>query len=164
MQRLYLDCDGVILDTIEKSYKIFEERNIVDEEDKKRFYIETNWDEFILISGEIDNAISKIKELINIYDVKILTHISSKKEGNAKIKYFKEVLPKVEVITVPKNVEKADMIDDPKGAILVDDFYPNLEKWEEKGGIPVKFSKSGKKYNCPTISNLLELISIDFSV
>ena len=59
MQRLYLDCDGVILDTIEKSYKIFEERNIVDEEDKKRFYIETNWDEFILISGEIDNSISK---------------------------------------------------------------------------------------------------------
>ena len=30
MQKLYLDCDGVILDTINKSYQIMKENNIIE--------------------------------------------------------------------------------------------------------------------------------------
>lgn len=162
MQKLYLDCDGVILDTISKSYKLLEEKNITDEAEKAKFYIGINWDDFIIYSGELDYSISKIKKITNIFDVKILTHVHSENEGEAKIRYFAKELPGVEVITVPKTIEKCDMVD-PKGAILVDDFYPNLWKWEQKGGIPVKFSNSNKEYNCYTISDLLELLKIDFN-
>ena len=38
MQKLYLDCDGVILDTINTSYKMMEEQNIETDEDRKIFY------------------------------------------------------------------------------------------------------------------------------
>lgn len=161
MLRLYLDCDGVILDTINKSYQILRERNIVKEHERRKFYIDTNWDELIKISGEIDNSISKIKILTNYFDIKILTHVNSDKEASAKISYFKKVLPEIEVIIVPKNIEKANMLD-PNGTLLVDDYYPNLEKWKEKGGIPVKFSDSGKEYDYITIHDLLDLLKIDF--
>jgi len=162
MQRLYLDCDGVILDTINKSYQILKERNIIEESERQRYYINTNWDELITLSGEIDNSISKIKLLIGYFDIKILTHVHSEKEALAKIKYFKKVLPEIEVIIVPKNIEKANMLD-PSGALLVDDYYPNLEKWREKGGIPVKFSDTGKEYEYTTIHDLLDLLKIDFN-
>lgn len=162
MQKLYLDCDGVILDTINKSYKLLEEKNITDEAEKAKFYIGIDWDDFIIYSGEIDDSISKIKKLTNSFDIKILTHVHSENEGEAKIRYFAKVLPEVSVITVPKTIEKCDMVN-PEGSILVDDFYPNLQKWEQKGGIPVKFSNSNKKYNCYTISSLLELLDIDFN-
>lgn len=161
MKKLYLDCDGVILDTINRSYQLFKQLNITEDSDRQKFYEETDWDELILLSGEINNSISKIELLMNYFDVKILTHVHSSKEEESKIKYFKNVLPEVEVIAVPKSIEKADMIN-PKDSILVDDYYPNLIKWEEKGGIPVKFSDSGKNYDCIVITDLLDLIELKF--
>lgn len=162
MQRLYLDCDGVILDTINKTYKMFEEKGINSTEERSKYYRNADWNEIIRISGEIDHASRKIKKLTKKYDVKILTHVYSKNEGLAKINYFKKKLPSVEVITVSKGAEKADMVD-PKGSILVDDFSPNLKRWEDKGGIGIKFSNSGKKYPFITINNLLDLLDINIT-
>ena len=163
MQKLYLDCDGVILDTIKKSYEMIEERKLINEEEVSSFYKNINWDELIIISGEIDNSISKIKVLSNYFDIEILTHVYSSTEENSKKKYFAKVLPNINVIAVPKHIDKCDMVD-PKDAILVDDFYPNLYNWQEKGGISVKFSNSDKKYDCITITNLLDLLKIDFKI
>ena len=161
MQKLYLDCDGVILDTIKNSYQMLKEKNITEAKEAAKFYENIDWNELILLSGEINNSISKIKILSEHFNVEILTHVFSDKEAQAKIKYFKKELPQIGVIAVPKSTEKADMVN-PEGAILVDDFYPNLEKWEKKGGIPVKFSDSDKKHNCITISDLIELLDISF--
>ena len=161
MKKLYLDCDGVILDTITKSYSILNERGIFSDEERRNFYREVDWDVLINVSGEIDNAISKIKILKDYFDIKILTHVNSEKEAISKIKYFSSVLPEIEVIIVPKQIEKANMIN-PTGNILVDDYSPNLAMWEEKGGISVKFSNSGRKYDFITIKDLLELIDINF--
>lgn len=41
MTKLYLDCDGVILDTINMSYKMLKEKGIEREEEKKDFYLFT---------------------------------------------------------------------------------------------------------------------------
>lgn len=159
MKKLYLDCDGVILDTINKSYEMLKEMAISNEAEVQNFYRNLSWDKLIKDSGEIDNAISKIKELTKYFDVSILTHVNSVNEKEAKIKYFNEVLPGIEVISVPKTMQKADMVD-PTDAILVDDFLPNLEYWEEKGGIPIKFSDSDKECPYTKITDLLELIDI----
>lgn len=162
MKKLYLDCDGVILDTINKSYELIERKKLTTREQINVFYKNINWEELIIISGEIDNSISKIKQLCNYFDIEILTHVNSKAEAKAKYSYFSKELPGINVITVPKDIDKCDMIN-PNGAILVDDFLPNLEKWKEKGGIPIKFSDSGKKCDFITITNLMELLAIDFN-
>jgi len=160
MQKLYLDCDGVILNTIETTYQIIKERNITDEKEIDEFFRSISWKKLIIESGEIDNSISKIKELCKYFDVEILTHIQSNQEVIAKKEYFSKVLPNVQVNFVPKNIRKADFID-PNGAILVDDYLPNLDYWYENGGVPVKFSNSGKKCQYTVITDLLELIPTD---
>lgn len=159
MQKLYLDCDGVILDTINKSYKMLQEEGITTEEGRKNFYSSISWEKLIIESGEINNSISKIKELLKYFDIEILTHVNSINEVNAKKKYFSRELPNIKVITVPKEIKKADFIN-PNGAILVDDFSPNLEYWYEKGGIPIKFSDNKKDSKFITITDLLELIDL----
>ena len=57
--------------------------------------------------------------------------------------------------------KKGDIVN-PKGAILVDDFMPNLEYWYEMGGIPIKFSDTNKECKFTKINDLLELLEIDF--
>lgn len=160
-RKLYLDCDGVILDTIKQSYKMIHEKNLTNKDEIIEFYNYLNWEELIVISGEIDNSISKIKKLSEMFDIEILTHVNSKNEEKAKQSYFEKKLPNINVISVPKTIDKCDIIN-PKGAILVDDFIFNLEKWQKKGGIPVKFSDSGRECKFVTITDLLELQDIDF--
>lgn len=159
MTKLYLDCDGVILDTINMSYKMLKEKGIEREEEKEDFYRNLSWEELIIEAGEINNATDKIKKLTEIYDVAILTHVISEGEIIAKENYFKAVLPNVKVISVPKGTKKADAVD-PKGNILVDDFLPNLDYWHEKGGISIKFSDSGKDCIYQTITDLSELLEL----
>lgn len=163
MKKLYLDCDGVILDTIRTSYEILKKNNITGDRQIAEFYNNLDWGKLIVLSGEIDNSISKIKLLAKYFDIKILTHIHSSKEGESKKKYFSEKLPNIDVILVDKKIDKCDKVN-PKGAILVDDFLDNLEKWEKKGGIGVKFSDSGKKSMFITIKDLLELLEINFDM
>ena len=164
MKKLYLDCDGVILDTINKSYAMIREMDIdiEKEEEIKRFYQTIDWKKLIIDSGEINDSIKKIRELEKHFDIEILTHTNSNEEIREKKDYFSRELPGINVISVPKNIDKCDMVS-PKGAILVDDYAQNLKKWEEKGGIPIKFSDSGKDCDYTTITDLLELLEINFN-
>lgn len=159
MTKLYLDCDGVILDTINMSYKMIKNKGLTNEKDIEHFYKNLSWEELIIEAGEINNSIEKIKELTKVYDVEILTHVNSDGEIIAKLNYFKEVLPEVKVIAVPKEIRKADAVD-PKGNILVDDFLGNLDYWHEKGGISIKFSDPGKECIYQTITDLSELLKL----
>ena len=158
MQKLYLDCDGVILNTIDVTYRMIKEKGLILEKDIRHFYRNLSWDTIIEEAGEIDSSIEKIKELSKYYDIEILTHVNSEGEVIAKIKYFNEVLPDINVITVPKEIQKADFVT-PNGAILVDDYLPNLEYWFNKGGIPIKFSKFDKECKFENITDLLELLN-----
>ena len=159
MQKIYLDCDGVILDTINKSYQMLKEKGITTEEERKVFYSTINWEKLIIDSGQINNSITKIKELTKHFDIEILTHVYTEDEVQAKINYFGKELPNINVITVPKTIKKADFVN-PVGAVLVDDYAPNLDYWKEKGGIPVKFSDSMKKSEYSVITDLLELTEL----
>ena len=79
----------------------------------------------------------------------ILTHVVCDDEVYAKKKYLSSVLPEVEVITVDKKFNKCDVVDC-RNAILVDDYMGNLTLWNDKGGIPVKFSDKGRE--CESVS------------
>lgn len=159
MIKLYLDCDGVILDTINKSYAMLKKTNLTTELEVRNFYSNIDWEKLIEESGEINDSINKIKELVKYFDVEILTHVYSDYEAGVKIQYFSKMLPNVNVITVPKVIKKADFVDS-KGCILVDDYSKNLVYWEENGGIPVKFSQDEEDCQYVVISDLLELIDL----
>lgn len=164
MQKLYLDCDGVILDTVSKEVYDRLSKMGIDTQDKVRDYFSSlNWDDYIVECGQINDSIEKIKYLSSYFDIEILTHVNSLEEGESKIRYFTKMLPDIKVNTVPKSIDKGDFVD-PKGIILVDDFIPNLDYWTNKGGIGVKFSDSGKECDYVTITDLLDLMNVNFKM
>ena len=87
----------------------------------------------------------------------ILTHFNTEKEARSKKRFDKKELDNVKLITVIKGVNKCEVVDC-ENAVLVDDYMGNLVLWQANGGIPIKFSDKGKKYDIMSISNLTELI------
>lgn len=159
--KIYIDFDGVILNTIEVSYKRIREQfgENASIEDSTSFYRSINWDEFLRECTPINHSIDCLKQIMNSkkYDVAILTHVLSLEEEKAKQKYLKEYLPKIKYIpvTVPKPKWAAVNC---KNSILVDDYSQNLREWQEHGGIAIKFSQKDKEYDFLTIKGLDELL------
>lgn len=153
--KLYIDFDGVILNTIDITYKMFDKLKINNITEKNEFYKKLNWEELLESSTPINNSIDNLKLLIesNLYDVIILSHVISEQEALVKKKYIKKNIPELEIITVNRDTNKCDAVDC-KNAILVDDYMGNLDLWYAKGGIPIKFSDKGRKYNYITITSL----------
>ena len=154
---LYIDFDGVILNTIEISYKDFKEINKQSQGkiSIKEYYENLNWEELLNKSTPINNSIENIKKLVqsNLYNIYILSNVFSEKEAKVKQNYITEKLPNIKLITVLPEQKKCDIVDC-KNSILVDDYMGNLEIWFEKGGIPVKFSDKGKKRKFLTVTSL----------
>jgi len=163
MQKLYIDFDGVILDTIETTYKIMDNLKI----DKKNetevihFFQYLDWQNILLVTPVINDSINCIKRIkaTNKYDISILTHVNSYNEIVQKIKYINKYLPGINIIVVPKEKSKTKMVD-PRGAILIDDYKSNLREWKEKGGIAIKFSKKMREYPYPIIDRLDKILEM----
>ena len=149
---LYIDFDGVILDTIPLLDRILLERNIdlKDEYKKREVYASLDWEKIV-------NETPQINDSINIA---ILTHVNSMQEAIAKINYLEKELPDITKIIVPKEISKAKMLET-KNAILVDDYGVNLDEWSKEGGISIKFStKVDKVYKYKSISKLDQLLDL----
>ncbi|MBS7021544.1 MAG: hypothetical protein KH135_06870 [Firmicutes bacterium] len=157
MKKLYIDFDGVILDTIPLIYQKIEqaELDVTNEREMISFYETLDWKPIIKNAEQIHDSISCIRKIIhsNLFDVSILTHVNSVKEVKAKVRFLNRVLPGITIISVPKPLHKTDMVN-PKGAILIDDFTGNLIDWEKKGGISIKFSLTPKDRGFPVIQRL----------
>lgn len=156
---LYLDCDGVILDTMDTAYKMMDELGLdgSDYDTAHDFFVNTDWYTLVYESGFINNAIIKIKNLINsglFEKIIILTKICGN-EDEEKIKriLFGKLLPMVEVITVPL-LENKDEIVDPVNNILVEDSTENAVRWEQAGGVGIYFKKDIIDYENNVINDL----------
>ena len=84
MKKLYIDFDGVILDTIPIIYKRLEKENIDVTEEKAliQFYENLEWNSLIQEAPQIHHSIRAIKKIIasKQFDVAILTHVNSQSE------------------------------------------------------------------------------------
>ncbi len=135
----YVDFDGVIFDTEkllfdENYYKAMLKKDF----DKVRYLQSIDWYNLIKNSKEINNSLSILREL---KDVIILTKINSlDNEGVAKIRILRELDIKNNVILVPFNLKKTEVVD-AKNNILVDDAVYNLDDWNKDGGTPIFFNK-----------------------
>lgn len=162
--KLYIDFDGVILDTIKVTYQMIEDRNLQTEEEIRNFYISINWNELLKISPVINDSINCIKKIIESerFDVTILTHVNSNHEIEEKISFIKKEIPDIKIITCPKRIDKCDFVN-PINSILIDDYIENLKKWQAKGGISIKFSDKNKENsNFIIITKLDQVLDIDF--
>ena len=165
MKNLYIDFDGVILDTITPVYNLAEKLNIDVKTQSKEIgllYSKIDWETLIEESPALNDSINAIKKLSKSgkFNISILTHVNSLKEAKTKIEFLDSMFEDLTIIPVPKSVSKTKMTQT-KGAVLVDDYSGNLKEWEEKEGIGVKFTKT-KEDNCKfiNITSLSDLIDL----
>lgn len=125
---LYIDFDGVILDTLTPLSKEKEQNNISPEEERK-FYANYPWEKLLIDENIINDAIEDITKIIasNKFNLAILTHVNSLNEATLKIKYIRKYFQDITIIPCPKEISKTKMIHT-KGAILVDDYAGNLRE------------------------------------
>lgn len=162
MKNLYIDFDGVILDTITKLY---EDMRVLGsnstEEQRKKFMANYDWKSILKDDNIINDSINAIKKIINSnkFNLSILTHINSLEEGVLKVKYLRKYFNDITIILCPKEISKTKMIKT-KDSILVDDYSGNLREWQKEQGISVKFSLKEENGEFLTIDNLEQLIEI----
>lgn len=163
MKQLYIDFDGVILDTMTKTYKKIEEAGIDKKDQDKviKYFREVDWEKLIDETEQINDSINEIKKICasKKFNVYILTHINSTNEMIAKIKYLHKVLPQVTIVSVPKEIPKTEVVN-PSAAILIDDYSGNIKEWQKKLGIGIKFVKEKEHGDYPEITYLSEVIDM----
>lgn len=159
MKRLYIDFDGVVLDTIRVLYEEAERRG--EDRNNPDFYINFNYRDILKDKYILNDGIMCIDKLIcsGKFEVSILTHCHSMREASDKVKYIRKHFKDITVIICPKDVSKTKMVHT-EGAILVDDFAGNLKEWEDSGGISIKFSTTLKSKGYTVIDRLDSLISM----
>ena len=157
---LYIDFDGVILDTITPLYRELDGKDLTPEEITK-FYENYDWEKIIKDECIINDAIDNIQKIIdtNRFNLSILTHINSLKEAVLKVNYLRKYFEDITIIPCPKEISKTKMIHT-KDAILVDDYAGNLREWEKEEGIPVRFNLKGNGKGFKVIKRLDELIDM----
>ena len=160
-KNLYIDFDGVILDTLSPMYEIIEKNNITSDEEKEKVFKEYSWKELINNSPVIENSIENIEKIINSdkFNLAILTHVHSIEEAVVKIKYLRKYFKDITIIPCPKEISKTKMVHT-KDSILIDDYAGNLREWEKEGGIPVRFNLKGSGKGFLVIKNLKEIIDL----
>ena len=163
MINLYIDFDGVIMNTIEVGYKkITESGQEINEETCKEMFSGLNWKTFLNKEcSPINNSIECIQKVVdsNIFNVNILSHVNTIEEAIAKIEYIRKYFKDITFIPVPKPMSKTKMVHT-KDAILIDDFSGNLREWTKAGGIGVRFSEklNGKGFH--VVDHLDQIIDI----
>ena len=161
MINLYIDFDGVLVDTINETYKMLADLGIDlnDTERVNKFYRELDWDSVLANTKEINDAFENIKllEASGLYRVCILTTVHSCNEMKAKVSFIRSRNKSINIICVPKGIEKCDMVD-PRNSILIDDYGGNLKSWISNKGIGIKFAKeqSGKYITINSLNELLK--------
>lgn len=162
MYNLYIDFDGVILNTIEISYNIMKKNNIMDNPIKiMDYYRNLDWKQFLKECSPINDSINCIKRIIesNMFNVNILSHVNSLEEAIAKIEYIRKYFNDITFIPVPKQISKTKMVHT-ENAYLIDDFKGNLVEWEKAGGIGIRFNTDMESNGFIVIDRLDKVLEI----
>ena len=141
---IYIDFDDVIVNTSEVMVKMrSNDKNApVKYFNDPNFIINLDWSEFLKKVSVLKNAINIIKSF-NPNEITILTKVHSlDNEGAAKIHFLRDNGVKCNIMLVPVNGNKSDVVY-MKDAILVDDQLHNLEEWENNGGKGIFFDRFG---------------------
>ena len=129
MRRLYIDFDGVVMDTIPPLYAALEKSGTdVSDNAQVRVFMSTfDFNSIVNDDNILNDSIECINKLIDSkrFDISFLTHINSLEEGIVKVKYLRSKFRDISIIMVPKEISKTLVVHS-KDAILVDVFEKNL--------------------------------------
>ena len=164
MRRLYIDFDGVVMDTIPLLYNELEKNGVElgDEASIRKVFGSFDFGTIIKDKNILNDSIDCIHKLIESkrFEISFLSHVNSLAEGEVKIKYLrKHFKDNITIIIVPKSISKPKMVHS-EGAILVDDFSGNLKEWQESGGISVRFSKELESKGYKVLNRLDTLLEM----
>ena len=140
-RKKYVDFDGVIKDTYMPLFEDYLEKQKNGEYiDDTEHVIKKDWIYVLEKSPIINDAIRILNEL---EDTAILTRIHSlENEGVAKIRDLRNLGAKCDIILVPYQLKKSDVVS-AEGNILVDDAVFNLDEWVHAGGEGIFFDNNG---------------------
>ena len=181
--KLYIDCDGVLLNTIEVLYRVFdifhEHEPTITMTDWLKII---DWSKVLHEAGALNDSVEVVKTFpIDKYNIStktqhgerkvkyvfkpidglaILTTVQSSEEAFQKIKYIRELGVEHEIIIVPARCDKNEVVS-AKGNILVDDHKENLRKWQDAGGIAIQFHQEKKKGEFQIINSLSQIHWLD---
>ena len=146
MRYLYIDCDGVTLNTIKPAFLEMKELGVdlKDEDAITDYFRKCDWNKLIRIGGQINDSLNKIQMLHESCEfecVTIATHRCSFDEGSIKINEFNNKIPDINVITIPKKIPKHFALK-AEGNILIDDAKSKITEWVNDGGIGILFSEN----------------------
>lgn len=146
---LYIDFDGVILDTAKilfEEWKKNPNRHSLPEAEKIKYIQKANWP-FILNNSEIINDSIYYLKQMDPNKSSILTKIHSQNnEGISKIEWIRKQGIKQNIILVPHKYKKTDIVI-ANNNILIDDYLNNLDDWIENKGIPILFDINNDNYD-----------------
>ena len=146
----YIDFDGVIKDTTPALFDDFPGYSTGTYISNTEHVIKKDWIYVLANSEVIGNAVEIVNGLNDAY---ILTRIHSlENEGVAKISDIRELGFRCDIILVPYQVKKTDIVS-AKGNILVDDAIFNLDEWQLAGGIPIFFDLYGNNMDGWKVKN-----------
>lgn len=138
---IYIDFDGVILDTEELLFEEWRknpDRFSLPESEKIKYIQQADWNFIVYNSPIINDSIYYLSQMDPSKSF-ILTKIHSQdNEGYAKIKWLREMGVKQGIYLNPHLLKKTDIVD-AYGNILIDDSLRNLKDWENSGGSPIFF-------------------------
>jgi len=162
MTNLYIDFDGVIVNSIDITYKMADEEGFEKNyENYLNFYQNLDWNDVLSKCDPINNSWECIGKIIDShkFNVAILTHVNSIGEIEEKVKLIRKYFRDITIIPVPKSISKTNMLK-AEGSVLVDDYVNNLDEWEAAGGYGIRFDldMDGKGY--PVIDRLDVLVDM----
>ena len=154
--KIYVDCDGVLLDTesgLFDDYYLLKEKN---PDLHKREYLQNlDWRYWIYHAPILGDSIN----ILRSYDPKktdILTVVHSLKEAEAKIDFFRGKKVQNNIIFVPAGISKSQVVS-ALNCPLVDNSDSNLQNWDYNFGIP--FSYGNPKSSFEMIDSLDEVLN-----
>lgn len=150
--KIYVDFDGVIVDSVEEIKKMKKKfPDLTWEEFSKKI----NWEDFYKKTSIINDGINYIKN--SKEEIVIITKTNCIDEQIAKVKYLRNFGIKNMIIVIPPKVWKTDFIIPNSNDVLIDDNYENIFDWNKKGGIGILFDTENTHENCISINNLNEI-------
>jgi hypothetical protein len=182
---LYLDCDGVIIDTprytrdlILNQYGVdmwtHKRENVEDDKKVAQFYKELNWFDFLQNVPTINNSIECIKKLEEselFLGPTIYTCVNSHQEIEAKTQYFDAFIPNASIIFTDGHNQKNFSFDSQYyfshmycNPFLIDDDTRNLNNWKTYCGYAIPFDNgkpNNKLLGIQSLTEILEFVSRD---
>ena len=164
---IFIDCDGVILDSEQRMNKKKEERGYLNHNDGKEFddyfkladSIEGEWEYIIEGASSLNSSVEIIRELEKMKrKLAILTKVHSLKEMQIKDSDLRQnryiYSP---IIFVPPCVKKHEIII-PNNQLLIDDSSKNINGWVQNGGVGMIFDEKLK------VNSKTRVRSLEFSL